>query len=278
VADEPIRSRAARQAAERALIRVVHHYGARPEFVVLGGLVPELLCSASPFSHAGTTDVDVQVNLEIATGSVNAARLERALRNAEFEPDHERVWRWRTDGKEAVTEIKFELLADLDEERAGITVIFDGCEALGAANLRGTGFAVRDVEVHRLRARVGGVTQEAEINVTGLAGFLLAKAAAAHGRRKPKDWYDIAYVLLHNNAGGPREAADRVRALFQTDIPALRTSLDDLRDNFADPAAQGAQAYADSFGFDHPERDHHELAVEALAAVNDFHDMLVSSR
>ena len=276
MADEPVRSRAARQAAERALIRVVHHYGARPAFVVLGGLVPELLCSASPFSHAGTTDVDVQVNLEIATGSVNAARLERALRNAEFEPDHERIWRWRADGNEAVAEIKFELLADLDEERAGVTVVFDGCEALGAANLRGTGFAVRDIEVHRLRVRVGGVVQEAEINVTGLAGFLLAKAAAAHGRRKPKDWYDIAYVLLHNNAGGPRDAAERVRARFQADLAGLRTSLDDLRDNFADPLAQGAQAYADSFHFDHPEQDHHALAVEAVAAVNDFHDAVTA--
>jgi hypothetical protein len=139
--------------------------------VVLGGLVPELLCSSSAFTHAGTTDVDVQVNLEIAARSVNAVRLEHALRNAEFEPDNERVWRWRADGTEAVAEIKFELLADL----AGI-----------------------------------------------------------------------------------------------------RTSLDDLRDNFADPLAQGAQAYADSFHFDHPEQDHHALAVEAVAAVNDFHDAVTA--
>jgi hypothetical protein len=276
MADEPVRSRAARQAAEQALIRVVHHYGARPEFVVLGGLVPELLCSSSAFTYAGTTDVDVQVNLEIAAGSVNAARLEHALRNAEFEPDNERIWRWRADGTEAVAEIKFELLADLDEERSGVTIVFDGCDALGAANLRGTGFAVRDVEVHRLRARVGGVIQEAEINVTGLAGFLLAKAAAAHSRRKPKDWYDIAYVLLHNDAGGPRKAAERVKVRFTADLAGIRTSLDDLRDNFADPLAQGAQAYADSFLFDHPEQDHHALAVEAVAAVNDFHDAVIA--
>jgi hypothetical protein len=89
VADESPRSRAAREAAERALVRVVHHYGARPELVVLGGLVPELLCSGSGFRHAGTTDVDVQVDLEIACGSVNTRRLERALRNAELEPDGE---------------------------------------------------------------------------------------------------------------------------------------------------------------------------------------------
>lgn len=46
--DETPRSRLARIAAETALVRVVHHYGKRPEFVVLGGLVPELLCAASP--------------------------------------------------------------------------------------------------------------------------------------------------------------------------------------------------------------------------------------
>jgi hypothetical protein len=42
VVDEAPRSRAAREAAERALVRIVHHYGSRPEFVVLGGLLPEL--------------------------------------------------------------------------------------------------------------------------------------------------------------------------------------------------------------------------------------------
>ena len=71
--DEIPRSRQARLAAETALVRVVHHYGDRPEFVVWGGLVPELLCSGSAFQHAGTTDVDVQVNLEIAYGSANAS-------------------------------------------------------------------------------------------------------------------------------------------------------------------------------------------------------------
>lgn len=116
--------------------------------------------------------------------------------------------------------------------------------------------------------------QEAEINVTGLAGFLLAKAAAAHSRRKPKDWYDIAYVLLHNDAGGPRHAAERVRSRFEADLASIRTALDDLRDNFADSDAQGAQAYADSFQFDHPDRGHLELAAEAVAAINEFHDAI----
>lgn len=84
--EELERTRAARRAAETALVRIVHHYGERPGFVLLGGLVPEILCSGSEYRHAGTTDVDVQVNLELASGAVNMSRLERALRNAEFEP------------------------------------------------------------------------------------------------------------------------------------------------------------------------------------------------
>jgi hypothetical protein len=44
--------------------------------------------------HAGTTDIDVQVDLEVATGAVNGGKLERAPRNAEFCPDRQRPWRW----------------------------------------------------------------------------------------------------------------------------------------------------------------------------------------
>ena len=61
---------------ETALLCTIRHYGRRPEFVVLGGLVPELLCAESGLRHAGTTDVDVQVDLEITSGAVNAVRLE----------------------------------------------------------------------------------------------------------------------------------------------------------------------------------------------------------
>src|SRR3954453_16602713 len=105
--DEPERSRLARAAAEAALVRVVHHYGSRPEFVVLGGLVPELLCAGSAWRHAGTTDVDVQVDLEVACGAINTARLENALRNAEFVPDSNRIWRWLVEGAPTRTVVKF---------------------------------------------------------------------------------------------------------------------------------------------------------------------------
>jgi hypothetical protein len=276
VPDEIPRSRQARAAAEQALVRVVHHYGARPEFVVLGGLVPELLCSGSAFQHAGTTDVDVQVNLEIACGAVNTARLEHALLNAEFQPDSDNIWRWRTDGSESRAVVKFELLADLASAAAETTIRFEECDRLGAANLRGTGYATRDVEVRTLSARIGGDQRTVEVNVTGLAGFLLAKCAAARSRRQAKDWYDIAFVLQHNDIGGPQAAAKAVREKFGAETRAFRTGLDDLLANFADRDAQGPRAYAGQMLIDHPELERTTLLADAVVSVQAFFDEIVS--
>jgi len=277
VVDDPPRSRAARVAAEAALVRVVHHYGERPEFVVLGGLVPELLCSASPYQHAGTTDVDVQVDLEIAAGSVHTARLETALRNAEFHPDAERAWRWMAEGLGVRVVVRFELLADLDDQPAGVIVAFDECDDLGAANLRGTGYAARDVEVRQVSSKIGGVVHNVEVNVSGLAGFLLAKAAAAYSRRKPKDWYDIAFVLLHNDAGGPEYAAAVVLDRFGGEITgSIRTAIEDLQANFAIPTAQGPIAYGDQILLDHPELDRATVTADAVIAVERFCELVLS--
>lgn len=273
--NETPRSAVARAAAELALVRVVHHYRGRPEFVLLGGLVPALLCSDSHRRHAGTTDVDVQVDLEIAGGAVQGARLEQALRNAEFEPTGG-VWRWSlTDPSGVRATVKFELLADLDYEPNEAVVSFDGCEQLGALNLRGTGSAAKDVELRHLAAKDHGTWREAEINVTGLAGFLLAKMAAARGRQKPKDWYDIAFVLLHNNDGDPAAAAARVREVFGQPIGETRSQVIELRANFDGRDAQGTMAYVDQFTQDHPDVDPLVAGADAQLAVAAFTSALL---
>lgn len=241
---------------------------------MLGGLVPELLCAGSVWRHAGTTDVDVQVDIEIACGATNTAQLETALKNAEFEPDGERIWRWATEGTPQSV-VKFELLADLEDQPNEATVKFDACDRLGAVNLRGTGFASRDIEVRTLTAKVGGLVLTVDVNIAGLAGFLLAKTAAAKGRRQPKDWYDIAFVLLHNAQGGVMEAAAAVRTAFEADlVGAVRTSLDDLLANFSGPYDQGPTAYAEQMHFDHPDLDVATLAADAVLAVRAFHRQL----
>jgi hypothetical protein len=275
VHDEPPRSQQARAAAELALVRVVHHYGGRPEFILLGGLVPELLCAGSSARHAGTTDVDVQADLEISGGAVNPVRLERALRRAGFEPEERNIWRWKAAaGPQGV--IKFELLADMDSQPAEAIIRFDGCQDLGAVNLRGTGYAALDVEVRTLTAIDQGTLRRAEVNVTGLAGFLAAKSAAARSRRKPKDWYDIAYVLLHNDHGDAVHAASRVRQAFGPAVTTLASVLADLRDNFDGSQAQGTQAYVSQIVLDDPALDPVTAAADCQLAVHLFCEALLT--
>lgn len=274
--EDPPRSLAARAAAELALVRIADYYGGRPEFVLLGGLVPALLCAQSSTRHAGTTDVDVQVDLEISAGSVNAGRLERALRSAGFRPDGQYIWRWKSGGGHQGATVKFELLADLETQRAGETIRFANCDDLGAANLRGTGFAARDREVRTIAADDDGVQRQAESYVTGLAGFLLAKTAAAYSRRKPKDWYDIAYVLLNSDYGDPPAAAERVWEVFSASIVAAGSALRDLYANFAEPAAQGTSAYVDQITLDYPGVDPATAAADGQLAVQMFCNDLLS--
>jgi hypothetical protein len=276
--DDPPRSLAARAAAEMALIRVADHYAGRPEFVLLGGLVPALLCAQSGVRHAGTTDVDVQVDLEISAGSVNASRLEHALRDAGFRPDEHYIWRWKShDGPDGAT-VKFELLSDLDAEPAGATVRFSNCDELGAANLRGTGFAAKDRQIRAFATDDHGTRRSAEIYVAGLAGFLLAKTAAAYSRRKPKDWYDIAYVLLNNDHGDPRAAANRSCQVFGTAIASVESALTDLKANFAGPGTQGTSAYVGQVTLDHPDIDPATAAADGQLAVQAFCDYLLEDR
>lgn len=267
---EPPRSREARALAETALVRLVLAYGETPEFVLLGGLVPDLLCTSAQRAHVGTTDVDVQVDLEIHGGAVNTARLEGALNTVGFTPDSTLVWRWRDSSTPAAV-IKIEFLADLDDQPNEATITFDDCEQLGAANLRGTGFAARDWELRSITAKVDGNAQTAEMRVATLPAYLLAKTHAAYGRGLPKDWYDIAYVTLHNDEGGPDAAADRVRAVFGNDLTGqTETALGELGANFGGADSQGSAAYANTMYGLHPDLDVDVLANDAVAAITRF--------
>jgi hypothetical protein len=222
----------------------------------------------------GTTDVDVQVDLEIQSGSANAPRLERALQTSGFTPSDEYVWRWR-DKSVAGSVVKIEFLADLEDERSQVTVRFDGCESLGAVNLRGTGFAARAWQLRTIEATVDEQLMTVEVRVAALPAYLLAKTHAAYARGEEKDWHDVAYVIRHNDDGGPAVAAGQVRAVFGADlVGSTSTALGELAANFTGPRDQGSVAYAKTMIELHPHLDFDLLANDAVAAVEMFIDGL----
>lgn len=240
------RSREARARAELALVRLLHELGDEDVFlVVLGGLVPEVLASEEPVpEHLGTTDVDVLL-ISHVDPEVDLGVVERALQRLDFKPDpNEDGWRWR--GPVEGVSVKLEFLCDLPDYREGEVIRPSGCQALAAQNLRGTGYVARDFAWESLGGKLADGTEvSVRSRFAGLEGYLLSKCVAARTRAADKDYYDLVYVLQHNRAGGPEQAAQRLlNGKLAVELKPLRSTFLELRERYMKSADSGPAGYA----------------------------------
>lgn len=267
------RSRETRARAETALVRLLHALGDEDVFlVVLGGLVPEVLAGDEALvpEHLGTTDVDVllitHVDPDADLGSV-----ERALERLDFKPDsNEDGWRWR--GPIDDVPVKLEFLCDLPDYREVEVVRPSGCRVLSAQNLRGTGYVARDFAWEELTGELAdGSTVAVRARFAGLEGYLLSKCVAARTRAATKDYYDLVYVLQHNRAGGPEQAAHRLlNGDLADELEALRTTFLEVRARFVGTADSGPVGYAKQALEVQPEVGEAELRADAVDVVGRF--------
>ena len=97
---------------------------------------------------------------------------------------------------------------------------------LSAQNLRGTGYVARDFAWEELNGElVDGTGVTVRVRFAALGGYLLSKCVAVRTRAATKDYYDFVYVLQHNQAGGPEQAAHRLLNGELADaLPPLRTT------------------------------------------------------
>lgn len=264
------RSRETRARAEIALVRLLHALGDEDVFlVVLGGLVPEVLAGDEALvpEHLGTTDVDVllitHVDPDADLGSV-----ERALARLDFKPDpSEDGWRWR--GPIEGVPVKLEFLCDLPDYREGEVVRPAGCRVLSAQNLRGTGYVARDFAWEEL---TGELADGSTVAVRArFEGYLLSKCMAVRTRAATKDYYDLVYVLQHNRAGGPEQAAHRLlNGEFAADLNSLRTTFLEVRERYVGTADSGPVGYARQALEVQPEVGKMELRADAVDVVQRF--------
>jgi hypothetical protein len=267
------RSRATRARAELALVRLLHELRNDDVFlVVLGGLVPEVLTRDDGLipAHLGTTDVDVLLITHI-DADANLGVVERALERAEFNPDpSETGWRWQ--GRVNDWPVKLEFLCDLPDHREGEIVRPRGCATLAAVNLRGTGYVATDSAEEELSGHLADGTPVAvHVRFAGLEGYLLSKCVAVRTRGATKDYYDFVYVLLHNRAGGPEQAAQRLLdgELSHALVP-LRTTFLEVRERYIKTTDIGPASYAEQALEVEPEADGALLRADAVDVVQRF--------
>jgi hypothetical protein len=268
------RSPAARARAETALVRLLHEMGDEAPFlVVLGGLVPAVLARDTTGvipEHLGTTDVDVLLVSQIDPGA-DLGVVERALEALQFKPDPgQDGWRWQ--GSIGSTLVRIEFLCDLDEYREGESIRPNGSHRLGAANLRGTGYVAHDYEwEHVTSALADGTEVQVSVRFAGLQGYLLSKCVALRSRAATKDYYDLAYVLLHNRAGGPEDAAQALRdGTLANALGPLRSTFLEVRERYRDTSDIGPRAYAEQAIQVDAQAPEPELRADAVDAVQRF--------
>lgn len=271
---EEQRSAEARARAERALVRLLHQLrDEKPFLIVLGGLVPEVLTRDHQRvipKHLGTTDVDVLLITHIKRDA-DVGGVERALERLDFRPvPTQDGWRWR--GLIDESPVIIEFLCDLIGYRETEIVRPNGCHELTAANVRGTGYVARDFEWEQITGELpDGTEVSVRVRFAGLQGYLLSKCVAVRTRAATKDYYDLAYVLLHNRAGGPEEAADRLlNGRLADAVGSLRTTFLEVRERYRRLADIGPRSYAMQAVQVDPEAHDAVLRADAMDAVQRF--------
>jgi hypothetical protein len=246
--------------------------------IVLGGLVPEVLTSGQEPDvpeHQGTTDVDLHVSVEVPAQS-EWSGLESALQRAGFAPDPKSVGGWQWNVKVESVTVRVDFLCDDSGQPAEHVIPMT--KTLGVLNLRGTGYVLEDFTTRSIAGELpSGRSIVIDARFAGLGGYLLSKCVSAVTRQKPKDFYDLAYVLLYNRAGGPQAAASTIRdGALSKHLVSLKTTLRELHERYREPTSLGSRSFADLHELAAPGGDRPRLAQDAVAAVKTFVDSLVT--
>jgi hypothetical protein len=109
------------------------------------------------------------------------------------------------------------------------------------------------------------------VRFAGLDGYLLTKCVAVRYRGKDKDHYDLAFVLIHNHAGGPDGAARQLLDGKLADrLPALRSTFLEVRERFYSVTSPGPKGFAAESLRADPSAQEDEMRARAVAAVDQF--------
>jgi predicted nucleotidyltransferase len=231
---------------ERTLVTLLRGLGPWKGCVYLaGGLVPRYIIGQQAESgerlppHAGTTDVDLVVDLDVLAGIEAYRRLEQNLKamgfirgaNDEGQAQH---FSWRKPIGNGIT-IVVDLLCDAAIQEGGRVAGIPGERRLSALKIPGAQLVVMDhVEVEitaELLDERGTATET--VRVANIVPFVVLKALAYEDRFEEKDAYDLIYALMYYD-NGPEGVAARFADWLARDhdLAYLSRAVEILRTRF----------------------------------------------
>jgi len=231
-------------ACERALVTLLRGFGTlKHSLRLVGGLVPRYLTPAQPPDvppHAGTTDVDIVLNLQLLADGEAYQSLASQLKDRGFaryvnDAGKASSWRWQRQVSEHEY-VLIEFLRDADEKLPGGKVAAIDGEAISALAIPHAGivhgwFAEKEITAELLD---GGGKATETVRFADVTAFLVLKALAFDDRAENKDAADLVHVMRY--AGTlewvAQQFIDKRQAGQHTD--AIDHALDALRRRFCD--------------------------------------------
>lgn len=225
-----------KEAAHRILVEIVNILNDyRDDMLIIGGWVPDLLFPGQ--DHIGSIDVDVLLN-HLNLHETSYQSIERILLKNGYKSHPEKYF---TFIKDVIVEGET-YLVDLDIMAGmygGTTESRRSQHIQGLKALKATGgnfaFEVPPIEVKIDARRPDGALDSGRIRVVSIVPFLMMKAAAL-GRGKPKDAYDIYFCIKHY-FGGVQELAKEFQPFLK--IGLVNEMLEKLSDKFSSPEHAG---------------------------------------
>ncbi|QCP48068.1 hypothetical protein FAZ95_02015 [Trinickia violacea] len=231
-------------ACERTLVTLLRSFGTlKGTLRLIGGLVPRYLTPESPPevpAHAGTSDVDIVLNLQVLANDDAYADLADQLKNRGFQrhvnnKGNSSSWRWQRRVSEHEV-VLVEFLRDADDKLPGGKVASVEGEGVSALAINHAGIVHEwylEKEITTELLDDGGIATET-IRFADVTAFIVLKALAFDDRAENKDAADLVHVLRY--AGSINTLAqqfiDRLRA--NRHRVALDSALSALRRRFCE--------------------------------------------
>jgi predicted nucleotidyltransferase len=179
-------------------------------FVVVGGWIPDLLLDVDEEErHVGSIDVDLALNVEKLSGERYAALIESLLATRRYRKgvkDFQLVVDVDIEDREEPVQVEVEFLAPKGTKmKKHKPKLLAGFRVLETEACRAAFHAPESVLLQGKTVR--GAENTVRLQVASLRDFIVMKAHAIAGRDKPKDSYDLCYVLDHFPGGIKAQAA-----------------------------------------------------------------------
>jgi hypothetical protein len=228
---------------ETALVVLLQAFGSLKDTLrLVGGLVPRYLTPARPPDvppHAGTTDVDVVLNVSLLAAKGTYDKLRTQLKENGFvpyQPAPGKVSSWQWIYEINGHHVRIEFLQNTDDpSQSGRLGTVDG-EGVSAVQFLYAGVAHDWFQEHSITTELpGGNGMVTEIvRFADAVAFIVLKTVAFHQRHEHKDVADLLHVMRY--CGAIEELASRFAQRMQDGRHggALREALRLLESHFCD--------------------------------------------